>query len=68
VAKLREGISVRKQSRQQFQFKKFHLRKIDEVQVKEKYQVVVSYRFADLEKLDYILDFNSAWQRIREDI
>jgi hypothetical protein len=36
------------------------------VEVKEKYQVKISNRFADLENLGYDVDMNWAWESIRE--
>jgi hypothetical protein len=47
---------------------RFDLRNIDDVEVKEKYQVVISNRFAALENLDESLDINTAWESIRENI
>jgi hypothetical protein len=42
VAKLRERMSVSKQARQKFNLERFNLRKLDDVEVKEKYQVEIS--------------------------
>jgi hypothetical protein len=42
VAKLREGISVSKQERQNFDLERFDLKKLDNIEVKEKYQVEIS--------------------------
>jgi hypothetical protein len=39
VAKLRERISVSKQSRQKSDLERFDLKKLDDIEVKEKYQV-----------------------------
>jgi hypothetical protein len=66
VAKLRERISVSKQARQKFDLERFELRKLDDIAVKEKYQVKISIRYEVLEKLDESLDSNSAWESIRE--
>jgi hypothetical protein len=52
VAKLRERISVSKLARQKFDLERFHLKKLDDVEVKEKYQVEISNRYAALESLD----------------
>jgi hypothetical protein len=41
VAKLRERISVSKQARQKFDVERFDLRKLKDVEVKEKYQVEI---------------------------
>jgi hypothetical protein len=44
------------------------LKKLDDVVVKEKYQVGISDRFAALESLDESFDINNAWESIRENI
>ena len=49
VAKLRERLAVRKQAAQKFEGERFNLRKIKELEVKEKYQIEITYRFAALE-------------------
>jgi hypothetical protein len=68
VAKLREKISVSKRARQKFDAERFDLKKLDDVEVKEKYQVEISNRLADLESLDESFDINNAWESIRENI
>jgi hypothetical protein len=60
VAKLRERISVSKRARQKFDLERFYLEKLDNVKVKEKYQVEISNRFAALESLDESFDINNA--------
>jgi len=42
VAKLRERTSVSKQARQKFDLERFDLKKLNDVEVKEKYQVEIS--------------------------
>jgi DNA repair ATPase RecN len=68
VTKLRERISVSKQARQKFDLERFDLKKLDDVEVKEKYQVEISNRYAGLERLDESFDINNAWESIRENI
>jgi hypothetical protein len=41
VAELRERISVSKRARQNFGLERFDLKKLNDVEVKEKYQVVI---------------------------
>jgi hypothetical protein len=65
LAKLRERISVSKGARQKSDSERFDLRKLDDVEVKEKYQLEISNRFAALESLDDSIDTNSAWKSIR---
>jgi hypothetical protein len=68
VAKLRERISISKRARQKFDLERFNLTKLDEVEVKEKYQTEISNCFAVLESLDESLDINNAWIIIRKNI
>jgi hypothetical protein len=68
VAKLRERISVSKQARQNSDLKRFDLKKLNDVEVKEKYQVEISNRFAALESLHDSFDINNAWESIGENI
>jgi hypothetical protein len=68
VAKLRERISVSKRARQKFDVERFDLQKLDDVEVKEKYQVEISNRFAALQSLDESFDIRNAWKSIRENI
>jgi hypothetical protein len=68
VAKLRERISASKRAKQKFDLKRFDLKKLDHLEVKEKYQVEISSRFAALESLDESFDINNAWESIRENI
>jgi hypothetical protein len=51
-----------------FDVERFDLRKLDDVEVKEKYQVEISSRFTALENLGESLDINSAWENIKENI
>jgi hypothetical protein len=60
VAKLRERISVNKRVRQNFDLKRFDLKTLDDIDVKEKYQVEISNRFALLESIDESFDINNA--------
>jgi hypothetical protein len=66
VVKLRERISVSKRVRQNSDLERFVLKRLDDVEVKDKYQVEISNRFAALECLDE--RFNNAWESIRENI
>jgi hypothetical protein len=55
VTKLRERISVSKRARKKFYSERFDVRKLDDVEIKEKHQI---------EKFD----INNAWENIRENI
>jgi hypothetical protein len=65
---LKERISISKGERQNFDLERFDLKKLNDVEVNEKYQVEISNRFADLESLDESFDINNAWESIRENI
>jgi hypothetical protein len=62
------AISVSKRVRQNFDLERFDLKKLDDLEVKEKYQVEISTRFAALKSLDESFDINNAWESIRENI
>jgi hypothetical protein len=44
------------------------LKKLNDVEVREKNQVEISNRFVALENLDESLDINNAWESIRDNI
>jgi len=46
--------------------KRVNLKKLNDVEVKEQYQVKISNRFAALENLDDDVDINRAWESIRK--
>jgi hypothetical protein len=68
IAKLRERLAISKQAAQKFEGEKFNLRKLNEPEVKEKYQIVITNRFAALENLNVDEDINRAWENIKEKI
>ena len=68
VAKLRERLSVRKQATQKFEGERFNLRKLKELEVKEKYQIGITNMFAALENLKVDEDVNRVWENIEENI
>jgi hypothetical protein len=45
---------------------RFNLKKLNEAEGKEQYQVEISNRFTALENLDTEVDINRTWQTIRE--
>jgi hypothetical protein len=49
VAIVRESLAVNKQRSQRFQMVRFHLKKLNKVDGKEKYHIEVPNRFAALE-------------------
>jgi hypothetical protein len=68
VVKLRERISVSKRARQNVDLERFDLKMLNDVEVKEKYQVEISNRFAGLENLHESFGINNTWESIRENI
>ena len=68
VAKLRERLAVHKQAAQKFEGKRFNLRKLQEPEVKEKYQIEITNRFAALENLNVEKDVNRVWENIKDNI
>ena len=68
VAKLRERLAVHKQAAQKFEGKRFNLRKLQEPEVKEKYQIEITNRFAALENLNVEKDVNRVCENIKENI
>jgi hypothetical protein len=68
AAKLRERLSVIKRVAQKFDMHRFDLKKLNDAEVKEQYQVKIKNRFATLENCDDNVDMNTAWENIRENI
>jgi hypothetical protein len=68
VAKIRERIAVNKHGSHKFHMERFNLKKLNEVEGKEKYLVEVSNRFAALEDLDAEVEINTIWETFRENI
>jgi hypothetical protein len=68
VTKVRERLDVRKQAAQKLDGERFNLRKLNELEVKEKYQIEITNRFSALENLIIDKDVNRAWENIKENI
>ena len=66
VAKLRGNLAVRKQAAQNCDVERSKLRKLNELGVKEKYQIEIRKRFAVLENLKEDGKVNRAWENIKE--
>jgi hypothetical protein len=56
VAKVRERLAGSKQTAHRVHMRRFSLKKLNEVEVKEQYRVEISNRFAALENLDTEVD------------
>ena len=59
---------VNKKAAQKFEGERFNLRKLNELEVKKKYQIEITNRFAALENLDVDEDVNRASENIKENI
>ena len=68
VAKLRERLALHKQTAQKFEGERFNLRKLKELEVKEKHQIEITNRFAALESLNVDEDVNRVWENIKKNI
>jgi hypothetical protein len=68
AAKLRERLSVSKRVAEKLYMQRFDLKKLNDADVKEQYQVKITNRFAALENFDDNVDMNRAWENIRENI
>jgi hypothetical protein len=68
VAKIKEKLAVNKPGSHKFHVERFNLKKLKEVQGKEKCHVQVSNMFAVLEDLDAEVEINTVWKMIRKNI
>jgi hypothetical protein len=68
VAKVRERLAVSKRAAQKVGTERFNVKKLNEGDVKEQYQVTIRNKFAALENLEDSGDINRAWDNIRENI
>jgi hypothetical protein len=65
---VRERLAVSKRAAQKIDIERFNVRKLNEGDVKEQYQVTIRNTFAALENLEDSGDINGAWDNIRENI
>jgi hypothetical protein len=68
VATVWERLAVNKQKMKKFHIEKLKLKKLNKLEVKERYSFEDSQRFAALEDQDSKVDIKSAWETIRENI
>jgi hypothetical protein len=68
VAKVRERLALSKQAARKIDNERFNVKKLNEGDVKEQYQVTIRNKFAALENLEDSGDINRAWDNIRENI
>jgi len=68
IAKVRESLAVCKQAAQKFHRQRFNLRKLNEPEVREQYQIEITNRFAGLEILNDDKDVTWTWENFKENI
>ena len=56
------------QAAQRFDRQRFNLRELNEPEVRELYQIEITYRFAALENLNNDEDVDRIWENIKENI
>ena len=61
IAKVRERLAVCKQTAQRFDRQRFNLRKLNDPEVREQYQIEITNRFAALEILSDDEDVDRTW-------
>jgi len=66
IAKVGERLAAGKQATQRFDRQRFNSRKLNEPEVREKYQIEITNRFAALENLND--NVNRTWENIKENI
>ena len=62
---MRERLAVNQQAAQKFDVEIFNLRKLNELEVKEKYKIEITNRFAALGNLNVDEDVNRAWKTLK---
>jgi uncharacterized FlaG/YvyC family protein len=68
VAKVRERLAVSKRAAEKIDMERFIVKKLNEGDVKEQYQVTIRKNSAALENLEDSGDINRAWDNIRENV
>ena len=68
IAKVRERFTLGKQASQRFDRQRFNLRKLNELEIREKYQIEITNRFAALGNLKDDEDVDRTWENIKENI
>jgi len=68
ITKVRERLAVGKQDAQRFDRQRFNLRKLNEPEVRENYQIKITNSSAALENVNDYEDVNRTWEHIKENI
>jgi hypothetical protein len=66
VAKVRKRLAGSKRAAENKDTKRFNVKKLNEGNVKEQYQVTMRNKFAGVENLEHRGDINMAWDNIRD--
>jgi len=66
IGMVRDRLAVGKQAAQRFDRQRFNLRKLNESEAREKYQIEIINRFAALENANDEEDVNRIWEHIKE--
>jgi hypothetical protein len=66
VTKIRERLAVSKGPVNKMDMDRFNLKKLNEGEIKEQYQVTMKNRVSSLENLDDNADINRVWDAVRE--
>jgi len=68
IEKIRERIAVGKKAARRFDRQEFNLRKLNESEVRERYQIKITNSFAALENVNDYEDVNRTWENIKENV
>ena len=68
VTKVRERLAVGKQAAQKSEGLRFNLRKLNDLEVRKRYLIEITNRFAALENVSEDEDINRALESIKENI
>jgi hypothetical protein len=58
-------LTISKHAPQNLDGERFNLRKLNELEVRKRYQIKITNRYAVLEKLNDIEDLNRAWKNTK---
>ena len=67
-AKVRERLAVNKQEAQPFGGEKFNFRKLNNLEFRKQYQIVITHRFETLGNISDNRDINRAWENMKVNI
>ena len=68
VAKVRKKLAVSKQAAKRFDGERLNLRKLNELEFRQQYQIEIKKRFAALKNLSDDEDINRVWENIKANI